>query len=1045
MKKFYISLLFIIFGFTLVFAQKTITGVVTSSDDNSQMIGVSVVVKGTNRGVITNIDGKYSISATNNEKLVFSYVGMQPKEVTVGNQTEINVVLDPDSKLLEEVVVTAMGIKTEKKKLNFAVQSVNAESITEGQQANFIDGLQGKVSGINVTNSGGSPNSGSLLIIRGISSINSRQSNTPLYILDGIAYGGSVSDINPNDIENVTVLKGAAAAALYGQSGANGAIMITTKQGAAGKISTNVNASVQTNEAIRIPKLQSIYGQGALGFYKPEASGGGGGWGPLLDANTPTYDNIKNFFKTGLYQKYDLSMSGGTEKLKFFASGFYSDDRGIIVNDYLTKSGILVKGSAEVNKKLTLSALANIVNNVYRGGTGVSSTYLWPITDDITNYQLADGYPRHRYINEDNKSNSPISPLYSRYKDYGKNDNTHNILQASVNYKAFKNFEAIGRFNYEVNNYAYDGYTVPRYDDSTIMPNEPSFDSYPNTTAGKEQYEQDVSTYRNYYYQNNYLNVKDASTISDKGIYGSYAYSQSSSKLLTALGLINYKIDLPLEINLNLILGSEVKMRKSLASSINGRNFIIPGYYSFSNVAEVTGVDDVGVGHSERRSAGVFGEIKADYKGLASLGVTNRMDWSSTLTQEYSPYTYPSITAGVIFSEIFKLNNKWFNYGKLRGNRAKVGKDAPDPYLFDRKYTQYPTLPDGGYGVDPSKSVAGILKPEMSDSWEVGLETRFFNNKTRIDLAYYSTTVDNQIVTVRVSPASGYILQTRNEGAIKNYGVELIWEQDILKNKDFQWKSVLTFGFNRGTVLSLPDDIIEIQGTQYTDVFPTAYLHGSTTAISGKDYARTDDGKVIVNSNGYPMINPTKSVLIGNREPDFLVGINNTFYHKGFNLAFLIDARKGGDLYNATARSLWSSGQAKELEFYRGRQIIWDGVVKQSDGTYIKNTTPIVLDYNTIINYYTAVSSNFIEDGSYLRLNYVTLGYDFMKLIKNKKNFNSLKASVTASNLLLLTKYTGSDPQINANTSANGTGGMGIDSYPVPPTRGINFTITATF
>jgi hypothetical protein len=333
----------------------------------------------------------------------------------------------------------------------------------------------------------------------------------------------------------------------------------------------------------------------------------------------------------------------------------------------------------------------------------------------------------------------------------------------------------------------------------------------------------------------------------------------------------------------------------------------------------------------------------------------------------------------------------------------------------------------------------------MSDSWEIGLETRLFNNKTRLDFAYYSTMVDNQIVTVRVSPASGYILQTRNEGAIKNYGVEFIWEQDILKNKNFSWKSALTFGFNRGTVVSLPDDIIEIQGTQYTDVFPTAYLHGSTTAISGKDYARTEDGKVVINSNGYPLINPTKSVLIGNREPDFSMGLNNSFSYKGFNLAFLIDGRNGGDIYNATARSLWSSGRAKALEFYRGRQIVWDGVVKQSDGTYVKNTTPIVMDYNTITNYYTAVSSNFIEDGSYIRLNYVTLGYDFITLIKNRRIINSLKGSVTASNLLLLTKYTGSDPQINANTSSGGTGGMGVDSYPIPSTRGLNLTITATF
>lgn len=1044
MRKLYILVLFSLFT-TSLFAQQTITGIISTSEDNSPLIGASVMVKGSTRGAITNIDGKYSIQASKNEVLIFSYVGMDPQQITVGNKTVIDVVLQPNSKVLEEIVVTAMGIKTEKKKLNFAVQSVNSESITEGQQANFINGLQGKVSGISVTNSGGSPNSGSLLIIRGISSINSSQSNAPLYILDGIAFSGAVSDINPNDIENVTVLKGAAAAALYGQSGANGAIMITTKQGTAGKTVVSANVSFQRNDAVRTPELQTMYGSGALGFYKPEASGGSGGWGPLLDPNTRTYDNIKNYFKTGLYQKYDVSMSGGTEKVKFYASGFFSNDKGIIVNDYLTKSGILVKGTADVSKKISISAMANIVNDVYRGGSGVSSAYLWPITDDIRNYEELNGYPRFRYLSENQKIDSPFSPLYSRYNDYGKNDNTRNILQASINYKAFKNFEAIGRLNYETNNYSYDGYSVPRFDDSTILPNAPDSKSYPDTPEGQQQYIDALNTYNTMYYNSTYLNEKDYSSIQDKSIFGSYTNSGSKNKTLTALGLLNYKIDLPKDINLNVIVGGEVKMRNYISTSISGRDFIVPGFYSFSNVAEITGTNDVDVFHTERRNAGIFGEFRADYKGLASLGATYRMDWSSTLTQEYSPYQYPSITGGLIFSELFKLNNNWFNYGKVRGNWAGVGKDAPNAYLFDRKYVQYPTLPDGGYGVDPSKSVASLLKPEMSDSWEIGLETRLFNNKTRLDFAYYSTTVDNQIVTVRVSPASGYILQTRNEGAIKNYGVEFIWEQDILKNKDFQWKSTLTFGFNRGTVVSLPDDIVEIQGTQYTDVFPTAYLNGSTTALSGKDYLRTENGEVIVNSSGYPLINPTKSVLIGNREPDFSMGLNNSFSYKGFNVAFLIDGRNGGDIYNATARSLWSSGRAKALEFYRGRQIVWDGVVKQTDGSYIKNTTPIVMDYNTVANYYTAVSSNFIEDGSYIRLNYITVGYDFMTLMKKKKIMNTLKGSITASNLLLLTKYTGSDPQINANTGSGGTGGMGIDSYPVPSTRGFNLTITATF
>jgi hypothetical protein len=298
---------------------------------------------------------------------------------------------------------------------------------------------------------------------------------------------------------------------------------------------------------------------------------------------------------------------------------------------------------------------------------------------------------------------------------------------------------------------------------------------------------------------------------------------------------------------------------------------------------------------------------------------------------------------------------------------------------------------------------------------------------------------------VRVSPAAGFILQTRNEGEINNHGIEFTLEQEILKLKDFKWNANINFGFNRGKVVDLPDDIVELQGTQYGDIFPTAYLNGSTTAISGKDYLRTVDGRVIVGADGKPKINPTKSVLIGNREPDFLLGLSSTFKYKDATLSFLLDGRKGGDVVNVTGRGLWSAGQHKSLEFYRGRQVVWDGVVQQADGSYVENTTPIVLDYRTISESYAGVSSNFIEDGSYIRLRYVTLSYNLSKLLSKNSTFKGLSCSITGSNLFLLTKYTGSDPQINANTSAGGTGGMGIDNYPIPSTRSFNFTLNANF
>lgn len=1044
MKK--ILLLFVssLFLWQFSFAQKIeVTGTVTSKEDGLPIIGASVLEKGTTNGTITNYDGVYTISVPVGATLVFSYVGMDKVERKVTGPGKIDVVMSPTAIAIEEVVVTAMGVRAEKKKLNFAVQSVNAEDIIDSRSANFVTALQGKISGVNVTTAGGSPNAGSQILIRGISSINPAQNNEPLFILDGMVLAGGASaaaDINPNDIENITVLKGAAAAALYGQNAANGAIMITTKTAQAGKMAVTANVSLQLDEPANLLELQSIYGPGTLGFYKPEPSGGYGGWGPPLPADEPRYNNVKNYFKTGFYQKYDLSLSGGSEKFQAYASVNYSRNDGIVPKDYLDKIGVMLKGTYEINKKLSATLMANMVNSSYRGAGSISSIYSWPINDDIRIYKTGEGKPRYRYINENKKENSPISPLWSRYMDYGLNSSTRNLLQGSLEYKPFKNFNITGRVSLDQNNYSYDGYAVPRFDDSVILPNPPTEEDYPDPNVLAQK----TAEYNAYYNSVPYFNEKDLPNV-DKNLFGNYSYSQSKRQLITTNVVATYKIPLPKDFNVEVLAGGEMKINKSIGSSIAGRDFIVPGIYSISNISEIVGVNDISLNHRENRNAGVFGELRGDYKGLLNLSVTSRWDWSSTLTLKYNPYYYPSVTGGIVFSELFHMTNDWFSYGKLRGNWAKVGKDVASPYLFDRKYTQYPTLPDGGYGADPTLSVASVLKPEMNNSWEVGLDTRFFNNKTRLDIAYYSTTVDNQIVTVRVSPTWGYILQTRNEGSIRNEGVEFTFDQDLLKNKNFLWTAGLNFGLNRGKVLSLPDGIMEIQGTQYGDIFPTAYLNGSTTAISGKDYLRTPDGKVICDKNGYPQINPTKSILIGNREPDFLMGLRSQFKYKGFSMSFLLDGRKGGDVMNVTGRSLWSSGQHKLLEFYRGRQVVWDGVVEQPDGTYVKNTTPIVLDNRTIINYYFNVSSNFIEDGSYIRLSYVTLGYDFSKLIKKNSYINGLRCSLTGTNLFLLTKYSGSDPQINAETSEGGTGSMGIDSYPVPNTRGFNFTITANF
>ena len=1039
-------------------ASVTVTGTVISAEDGLPVIGASVLEKGTSNGTITDFDGMYELTVADDAVLVFSYVGLTPQELKVSGP-KMDVTLKGDAIAMEEVVVTAMGVVQEKKRLNFAVQNIGGDALTENKSANFVNSLQGKIAGVSVTNAGGSPNSGSQIIIRGISSVNTAQSNEPLFILDGVAISGGASnaaDINPNDIENITVLKGAAAAALYGQDAANGVIMITTKQGEKGKIKVQANGSWQWDQAVRLPQLQQTYGPGAQGFYKDKTSGG---WGPMLGENDVIYDNIGNFFKTGFYHKYDFSVTGGSEKFQAYASANWSNAEGIIPEDYKTRFGALIKASFTPTEWVTFQMGINITDTKSRSTSGVSSVYGWPINNDITDYKNDNGLPTHRYWSDAQKYNSPISPLYSIYEDDGIAKKTRNVINGSVTFTPIKNLQIIGRVSYDVSHSSSDSYTVPRWDDTSVMPAVPmpkEEETADNKAAWDEYraYQAWLSSTEpgGYMHPDNYILTTDDIENMSKSSLGSYSASMSRSQLFTAGANISYKVELPKDFSIDVMAGTELKMSEGYSMSNYGVDFIIPNTYSLSNTnRDYMELSDRTAGHSGIRRFGYFGEIRGDYKGLASLSVTGRWDWSSTINN--NPFFYPSVTAGVILSELIpglnETKDNWFSYWKVRGNYAVVGKDAP-AYLYDRRFKQFGTYPDGGYGIDPTMSSASMdLAPEMSYSWEIGTDVKFFDNKTRLDIAYYSTRVDNQIVTVRVSPSSGYILQTRNEGEIRNQGVEFTLDQDVFKRKNFSWTLGLNFGLNRGTVVSLPEDVHEITGSQYGDIFTSAYMGGSTTALTGKDYQRNEDGQVIVDENGFPKINPNKNEYIGNREAKFQAGLNSSMNIYGVQFSFLFDGRLGGDVVNVTGRNLISSGNHKILEKYRGRQVVFEGVKEVTDEngnvTYVQNTTPITLNQTNITNYFYNVSTNFIEDGSYLRLSYVTIGYDFAKLIKNQKFLKGLKANFTCNNVFLLTKYTGTDPVCNASTSAKGTGSAGIDNSPIPSTRSYNISLSASF
>ncbi len=1019
MRKQLLLLLFSLFA--VMGYARTVTGVVTSEADKQPVIGATVMVQGTSTGTATDFDGKYTINAGDNDVLVFSYVGMETSNIKVNGRDVINVELKENSQVLDEVVVTAMGQTQEKKKLNFAVQSLDSEDVTAGQTANFANSLQGKVAGLQVNAGGSSPNASTQLIVRAISSINPSQNNEPLVIIDGMAVRGqgtSLGDLNANDIENMSVLKGAAASALYGQEAANGVIMITTKKGKAGSLEVKASGSWEFSNALRTPKIQDQFIGGSLGFYKENSVGG---WGSYLTSADRVYDNVGEFLGTGFLQKYDVSISGGSEKFNAYASASYMNNEGMVPKDYKKRLNVFMKGEWKPSEQVTVQLSTNFINSNSRAfGNNMSTVYQWPINKNMADYVTVEGLPNwsNRYDNwdaltDDEKISATVSPYFGRYMDSGKTDATRIIVNGQISYEPIKNLVFTGKLGYDKTSTSSESTAVPRFKSSDFK-------------------------------------NPESSVLADYGYkFGSYTISPSSADQFTAQILGTYNITFAEDYTLNVLAGAEYKETNGVEVSLGGQRFQLDDFYSFMNtdlsyITTSSGSDyRTAVSRYKQNKFGYFGELRFDYKGIAQVSATARYDGSSTLKQFGATYFYPSVTAGLIFSELFKIQNDWFSYGKLRGNWAKVGKDAPR-FRALPTFKNWETFPDGGWGIDAITAVGQNLVPEMTKSWEVGADLRFFDSRTRLDVAYYSTTVDNQIVTVRVSPASGTILQTRNEGSIENHGVEITFNQDILRMKDFDWTVTANFSLNRGEVKSLPDDMIEIQGTQYSDVFTTAYLHGSTTALSGRDYERTPDGQIIVNENGYPIISAAKSNLIGNREPDFLLGIGSSFRWKDLSVSFLFDGRCGGDVYNATRRGLVSGGMENLLTKYRNHEVVVKGVVAQPDGTYVPNTTPVLFDNNFVNTYYHAVSSNFIEDGSYIRLSYLTLAYDFSKFLKKACPIKGLKLSATGRNLFLLSKYTGSDPQIIAGTGG-GTGSAGVDNYSVPTARSFNFTLSATF
>lgn len=1033
-------------GFTAVAQTMKATGVITDAS-GEPLIGATVMLKGTKRGVTTDVNGHFSIDAPNGSTLIVSYVGMVTREIKVGGKP-VNVTLEGGN-ALDEVVVTALGIKREKKSLGYAVDDINAEELMKNKNTNAINSLAGKIAGVSITQSSGSAGAGSQIILRGGTSL--ERDNQPLFVVDGVIYDNSTSsignsaydgmlanatsnsnrimDINPEDIENMSVLKGPAAAALYGSRAAAGVVLITTKQGKEGAVEVNLNAKYTTSWVHKLPEQQKTY---ARGYYTSDENGNAvlqdyttQSWGAKIsETGGQWYDNVGNFFENSGAWDTNLSIAGGNKNGKFFLSGSFYDQDGIIPTTGFTKTTFRFNGEQKW-KMLTFGA--NVAYSQSRTDKTLTSAGLYGSSGNgsmTALYNFAGSDDMRHYLNEDG----------SKYRMFADRQNLEDDIENPYwmldNYKMKDNTE---RFtgNFSVKADIFDWWWV-----SYRM----GIDSY--TTENSNRIGEGAAVKA--LWQNGMLSEN------------SLRYQYLSTNLISNM---NKQFG---DFNVNLMLGTSTDYTKSTTNYRWGWGFEIPGFYSFGNIKDAN--KKFAQAHSRKRLLGVFGEVRADWKNTVFLTVTGRNDWSSTLPVENRSYFYPSVSGAIAFTELIQDRPEWLSFGKIRASWARVGKDA-SPYATSTYLNSVATMLGDmtGYGTSWTRGNP-ILKPETTESTEVGLEMRFFNNRLHFDYAFYTNNTYDQIISPRGPQSTGYIFCSQNMGDVYNKGMELTIGGTPVKTRDFSWESSINVYGNRGTVKHLPDGTkyLYVTDVQVGNVQAASYNDGPFMALSGGEWLRNENGDLVLDKNFMPQGAQSNStqILVGNREPKFQGGWNNTLTYKGFTFNMLWEFRVGGAVFNGTEYAMTMSGMSKLTEGrdrleITGVQASGDGStpvethVFEADGVYNFNGTKISgkeLIKNYYTSYYYRESRNFITDVNSLRLRTISLSYELPKNVLAKtKCIKRASVSATANNLLLFSNYHG-DPEVAVSGSGiTGSSSVGIDYCGVPSTASFSFGVNLTF
>jgi TonB-linked SusC/RagA family outer membrane protein len=974
--------------------QNAIQGMV--SDSSGPLAGVTVQVLETGVSVSTDTNGKFSINATIGSTLRITSIGYTAQDIKVSGNI-VNVLLEFVDNSLDEVVVTALGIERNKKNLTYSVQTVTGDDLRASNQGNILNALQGQVAGAQISSSGGSPGLPTEIILRGSSTLTG--DNQPLMIVDGIRVNNSsangtvnrVADINPEDIEDISILKGAAAAALYGIDAASGAIIITTKKGKAGAIQVGGSYKAFVETMGRLPRQQAIYTTGTGGTYDESS---GSSWGRKFRYDETIYNNVQRFFQTALTHDANVNINGGSENLQYYMSGGYRKAGSMVPNTDQDKISFLMKGTAKLSSKITATASANYVQNNIQEGLGgasaggwINSILTYPLRYDILDYQKPNGEPLYAYIeDEDNGRNARISPMWGVMRNPRNNDVDRFIVNGSIDYKPLDWLT----LNYRLGQ---------------------------DWTASK------------------YRTVTTPGTPGDF-FEGRVTESNSSSKYLTSTFNATVQKKLWEDFNFSLILGANSDYYESTGVGYQGEGFLVPDIFS-PNVVSRDGII-LTESLSRRQRYAVYGDFSVSYKNILTLGVTGRNDWTSTLSPQHRQFYSPSYSGSFTFSELINPQD-WF--GKLRVSYAKVGKDAPI-YKTNTNLRQVATV-GGGFVVDATGGNPN-LRPERTSEFEIGTELGFLNRRLNVDFTYYKRESIDMIMTPRVPLPSGYVIMTFNAGSLWNKGIEASVNVIPMKNESVTWSSTINAWRNTSQMIKFAGDIVRFPYTnaQLNAGKASSALDEHVLGISGTDYKRTEEGYVVVDANGYPIIDGTEKT-IGNREPEFNLGWLNKVNYKGFNLSFMWDFRFGGDILNASRQRMMSLGTAHDIGVWRDKEFVFNGVVAQEDGSYIKNEKPVVLNYSYFANNYYQVGTNFVEKVNWARVRYITLGYSLPKSITTKLGVNRLGLELSAQNPFVITNYSGGDPEVNsAGPNAGGAGGastMGVDNGAIPLPRAFSF------